>query len=119
LLLRPHKTLQGSDARQVSGQEHPPSRRARHAAVCDAGWAADALLPCHRTVVAPAQRGRGRAGLRRDWTSAPHDRGPAIWGVQGAWDPGEQRPSRSQTVGTAVRANREPSAGVEVVGQAP
>jgi hypothetical protein len=119
LLLRPHKPLHGRYALHVSGQERPPSRRARHAAGCDAGGAADALLPCHRQVVAPEPRGRGREVLRLEWTAAQPDRGPALWGVPGAGDQGEKRPSRAQPVGPAVRAHRAQIAGVAGGGQAP
>lgn len=119
LLLSPNKTLQGIYAGQVWPQEHPPSRRAMHAAVFEAGWRADELLPRHRAIIAADHRGRGREVVSLDWTYAHHDRGPSIWGVHGAWDHVEKRPSRYQTVLTAVVANRERFDGVEVRVQPP
>ena len=119
LILSPNKTLQGIYDLQVAGQERLPSRRAMHEAVFEAGWAADELMPCHRKVIAPDHQGRGREVLSLDWTYAHHDRGPAIWGVQGAWDHVEKRPARYQTVVTAVLANRDVIDGVEVVVQQP
>jgi hypothetical protein len=80
LMLSPNKTLQGLYEVQVWGEDEQPSRRARHAAVFEAGWAADALLPLHRQVVAPAHRGHGRAVLSLDWTYAHHECGPKMWG---------------------------------------
>ena len=59
LILSPNKTLQGIYDLQVWGTDGKPSRRAMHEAVFEAGWDADALLPLHRQVVAPAHRGRG------------------------------------------------------------
>jgi hypothetical protein len=119
LILSPNQTLQGMYDLQVWGEDIKPSRRAMHEAVFEAGWDADALLPLHRQVVAPAHRGRGREVLSLDWTYAHHDRGPTIWGVQAAWDHVEKRPARYQTVVTAVLANRELIDGVEVVVQQP
>jgi hypothetical protein len=119
LVLSPNKTLQGIYDVQVWERERGPSRRAMHEAVFEAGWAADERMPCHRKLVAADYRGRGRAVLSVDWTYAHHDRGPAIWGVQGAWDHVEKRPSRYQTVVPAVLANRELLDGVEVVVQVP
>jgi hypothetical protein len=119
LVLSPNKTLQGIYDVQVWGGALACSRRAMHEAVFEAGWAGDELMPCHRKVVAPDHRGRGREVLSLDWTYAHHDRGPAIWGVQAAWDHVEKRPARYQTVVTAVLANRELIDGVEVVVQQP
>jgi hypothetical protein len=119
LLLSPNKTLQGLYDLHVWEDGAPPSRRAMHEAVFEAGWDADGLMPCHRAVVAPDHRGRGREVLSLDWTYAHHDRGPAIWGGKAAWDHGEKRPSRYQTVVTAVVANRAVIDGVEVVVQQP
>src|SRR5262249_41923406 len=82
-------------------------------------WDADALLPLHRKVVAPAHRGRGRAVLSLDWTYAHHERGPKIWGVKKAWDHVERRMAPYQTIVTAVIANRERLDGLEVVVQQP
>ena len=45
----------------------PPRRRARHAAVLDAGGAAAHGRHRHRALVAPDQQGRGREGLSVDW----------------------------------------------------
>jgi hypothetical protein len=90
-----------------------------HEAVFEAGWAADALMPHHRQVIAPDHRGRGREVLSLDWTYAHHERGPKIWGVKKAWDHVQQRLTPYQTVVTAVVANREFLDGVEVVVQPP
>jgi hypothetical protein len=119
LVLSPNKTLQGIYDVQVWGGPRACWRRAMHEAVFEAGWAGDELMPCHRKVVAPDHRGRGREVLSLDWTYAHHDRGPAIWGVQAAWDHVEKRPARYQTVVTAVLANRELIDGVEVIVQQP
>jgi hypothetical protein len=119
LLLSPNKTLQGIYALQVWEEGQPPSRRAMHEAVFEAGWAADALMPHHRKVIAPDHRGRGREVLSLDWTYAHHERGPKIWGVKRAWDHVQQRLTPYQTVVTAVVANREFLDGVEVVVQQP
>jgi hypothetical protein len=119
LILSPHKTLQGIDALQVWEEEQAPSRRAMHEAVCEAGWAADRLMPHHRQVSAPDQRGRGREVLSLDWTYAHHERGLKIWGVKKAWDHVEKRLTPYQTVLTAVVANRTCLDGVEVVVQVP
>ena len=119
LLLSPHKTLQGLYDIQVWESEHVPSRRAMHAAVFEAGWDAQALMPRHRAVMAREHRGRGRAVLSLDWTYAHHERGPQSWGSNKAWDHVEQRYGRDQTVVTAVVANRELLDGIEVVVQEP
>jgi hypothetical protein len=39
-----------------------------HEGVCEAGGAADALMPHHRAVIAEAHRGRGREVISLDWT---------------------------------------------------
>ena len=119
LMLSPNKTLQGIDDLQVWGTDEQPSRRAMHEAVFEAGWDADALLPLHRQVVAPAHRGRGREVLSLDWTYAHHDRGPKIWGVKKAWEHVERRLAQYQTIVTAVITNRERLDGIEVRVQQP
>src|ERR687888_2280061 len=119
LILSPNKTLQGIYDVQVWGTDEKPSRRAMHEAVFEAGWDADALLPLHRQVVAPAHRGRGREVLSLDWTYAHHERGPKIGGVKKAWDHVERRMAPYQTIVTAVIANRERLDGLEVVVQQP
>jgi hypothetical protein len=119
LILSPYKTLQGIYDAQVWEDDAPPSRRAMHAAVFEAGWDVDGLLPQHRAVVAPAHRGRGREVLCIDWTYAHHDRGPHIWGVKKRWDHVERRQSLYQTVLTAVVANRDLIDGLDVVVQPP
>jgi hypothetical protein len=63
LLFSPNKTLQGLDDVQVWAGDHPPSRRAMHAAVFEAGGDDEALMPRHRAVIARAHRGRGRGVL--------------------------------------------------------
>jgi hypothetical protein len=119
LILSPHKTLQGTYDLQVWSRDCPPSRRTMHEAVFEAGWAAEALMPRHRALVAPAHCGRGHEVLCLDWTFAHHERGPHIWGVTKGWDDVEQRLARYQTVVTAVVANRGRIDGVEVVVQVP
>jgi hypothetical protein len=119
LLLSPNKTLQGLYDVQVWEREHAPSRRAMHAAVFEAGWDNEVLMPRHRAVIAREHRGRGREVLSLDWTYAHHERGPKIWGINKAWDHSEQRYGRYQTVVTAVVANRELIDGIEVVVQEP
>jgi hypothetical protein len=119
LLLSPNKTLQGIYDMQVWEPGAPPSRRAMHEAVFEAGWAADALMPHHRAVIAGAHRGRGREVISRDWTYAHHERGRKIWGVKKAWDHVKQRLVPYQTVVTAVMAHRTRLDGLEVLVQQP
>jgi hypothetical protein len=119
LLLSPNKTLQGIYDAQVWPGGAQPSRRAMHAAVFEAGWDSDRLLPRHRALVAPEHQGRGREVLSLDWTYRHHDRGPHIWGVKKRWDHVEGRMARYQTVGTAVLANRTLIDGLEAVIQPP
>lgn len=119
LILSPHKTLQGIYDAHVWEADAQPSRRAMHAAVFEAGWDIDGLLPQHRAVVAPAHRGRGREVVCVDWTYAHHERGPHIWGVKKRWDHVERRQSLDQTVRTAVVAHRDFIDGIAVVVQPP
>ena len=119
LLLSPNKTLQGIYDVQVWEPGVPHSRRAMHEAVFEAGWAADALMPHHRAVIAGAHRGHGREVISLDWTYAHHERGLKIWGVKKAWDHVAQRLAPYQTVVTAVVANRGRLDGIEVVVQQP
>jgi hypothetical protein len=88
-------------------------------AVLEAGWAADALMPHHRTLIAGAHRGRGREVSRVDWTSVHHERGLQIGGVKKAWEHVEHRLAPYQTVVTAVIAHRVRLDGIEVRGQQP
>ena len=90
-----------------------------HEAVFEAGWDADALMPHHRAVVACAHRGRGREVISVDGTSAHHERGRQMWGVQKAWDHVENRLAPYQTVVTAVIAHRVRLDGREVRVQQP
>jgi hypothetical protein len=119
LLLSPHKTLQGIYDVQVWEPGAPRSRRAMHEAVFEAGWAADALMPHHRAVIACEHRGRGREVISLDWTYAHHERGLKIWGVKKAWDHVAHRLVPYQTVVTAVIANRTRLDGLEVLVQQP
>jgi hypothetical protein len=119
LLLSPNKTLQGVYAGQVWEPGAPRSRRAMHEAVFEAGWAADALMPHHRAVIACEHRGRGREVISLDWTYAHHERGRKIWGVKKAWDHVQHRLVPYQTVVTAVIANRARLDGIEVLVQQP
>jgi hypothetical protein len=119
LILSPNKTLQGIYDTQVWQNGDQPSRRAMHAAVFEARWDVEGLMPLHREVVAPAHRGHGREVVCLDWTYAHHDRGPRIWGVKRRWDHVEKRQSLYQTVLTAVVANGELIDGIDVVVQPP
>jgi len=119
LLLSPNKTLQGLYDVQVWPGDHTPSRRAMHAAVFEAGWDAEALMPRHRAVIAPEHRGRGREVLSLEWRYAHHERGPKSWAINKAWDHVEKRMALYQTVVTAVIANRACLDGVAVVVQPP
>ena len=119
LILSPNKTLQGLYDAQVWEPGAPRSRRAMHEAVFEAGWAADALMPHHRAVIAGAHRGCGREVISLDWTYAHHERGPKIWGVKKAWEHVQQRLAPYQTVVTAVIANRGRLDGIEVLVQQP
>jgi len=119
LILSPKKTLQGIYDGQVWEPDTPHSRRAMHEAVFEAGWAAEALMPRHRAVVAGAHRGRGREVISLDWTYAHHERGRKMWAVHNAWDHVAHRLASYQTVVTAVVANRGRLDGIEVVVQQP
>jgi hypothetical protein len=57
-----------------------------HAAVFEAGWDSDGLLPRHRAVVAAAHRGRELEVVSLDWTHVHHDRGPEIDVFERAYD---------------------------------
>jgi DDE superfamily endonuclease len=105
LILSPNKTLQGIYDLQVWDTESP-SRRAMHAAVFEAQWDAEALMPRHRAVVAQDHGRRGREIISLDWTLAHHEWGPKIYGVTKSYDYVERRMARFQTVVTAVVANR-------------
>jgi hypothetical protein len=119
LLLSPHNTLQGIYDGQVWEPGAPRSRRAMHEAVFEAGWAAGALMPHHRAVIAGEHRGRGREVISLDWTYAHHERGCKIWGVKKAWDHVAHRLVPYQTVVTAVMANHARLDGIEVLVQPP
>ena len=118
LIMSPNKTLQGIYDAQV--WEGPaPSRRALHTGVFEAGWDDDVLMPRHRAEVAADYRGRGRAVISLDWTLAPHERGPKVYGVRRVYDYVAHRTTLLQTVVTAVVANREVFDGLDVIVQAP
>jgi hypothetical protein len=119
LLLSPNKTLQGIYAQHVWPEEQGPSRRAMHAAVFEAGWDSDGLLPRHRAVVAGEHRGRGLEVVSVDWTYVHHDRGPEIYAAKRAYDHVEGRMSTYQTLVTAVVANAERVDGVAIEVQFP
>jgi hypothetical protein len=118
LILSPNKTLQGIYDLQVWDAENP-SRRAMHAAVFEAQWDAEALMPRHRAVVAQDHGRQGREVVSLDWTLAHHEWGPKIYGVTKSYDYVERRMARFQTVMTAVVANRALVDGIEVRVQAP
>jgi hypothetical protein len=86
--------------------------------VFEAGWAAAALMPRHRAVVAGHQ-GRRREGISLDWTYAQHARGRKMWAVPNARDHVEPPLASEQTVVTAVVAHHGRRAGIEVVVQQP
>ena len=90
-----------------------------HEAVFEAGWAADALMPHHRAVIAGAHCGRGREIISLDGTYAHHERSHKMWGVQKAWDHVQHRLVPYQTVVTAVIANRARLDGIEGLVQQP
>ncbi len=90
-----------------------------HAAVFEAGWKSEELMPRHREVVSRDHRGKGREVIGIDWTLTHHDRGPKIFGVKRAYDYVDKRMSSYQTVVTATIANREMIDGLEVVVQIP
>jgi dsDNA-binding SOS-regulon protein len=120
LIISPNKTLQGIYDLQVWDRDRKkPSRRAMHGAVFEAGWGSDALIQRHRAVVAPDHRGRGREVISLDWTFAHHDRGPEIYASEKGYDYVENRPSRYQTVVTAVISNSSLIDGLDVVVQEP
>jgi hypothetical protein len=119
LILSPNKTLQGIYAGQVWEPGAPHSRRAMHEGVFEAGWAADALMPHHRAVIAEAHRGCGREVISLDWTYAHHERGPKIGGGKKAWDPVDHRLAPYQTVMTAVIAHGARLDGIAVLVQQP
>jgi hypothetical protein len=90
-----------------------------HAAVFEAGWDSDGLLPRHRAVVAGAHRGRGLEVVSVDWTYGHHDRGPEIDGAKRAYEHVAGRMSTYQTLVTAVVANAERIDGLAVEVQFP
>jgi hypothetical protein len=118
LILSPNKTLQGIYDLQVWEGE-APSRRAMHEAVFESGWDSGALIEHHRTEVAQAYQGRGRAVISLDWTLSHPERGPKIYAVTKSYDYVERRTALFQTVVTAVVSNREWIDGLEVVAQDP
>jgi hypothetical protein len=118
LLLSPNKTLQGIYDLQVWDAESP-SRRAMHAAVFEAQWDAEALMPRHRAIVARDHGRRSREVISLDWTLAHHEWGPEIYGVTKSYDYIARRMARFQTVVTAVVANRALVDGLEVRVQEP
>ena len=118
LVLSPNKTLQGIYALQVWDRD-PPSRRAMHEAVFEAGWDSHAFITRHRVQVARDHQGRGREVISLDWTLAHHERGPEIYAVTKGYDYVERRTSLFQTVVTAVVSNHDWIDGLEIVAQDP
>ena len=90
-----------------------------HGSVFESGWGTDALIRQHRAVVAPDHRGKGREVISLDWTFAHHDRGPEIYAAEKSYDYVENRPSRLQTVVTAVISNKSLIDGLDLVVQEP
>jgi hypothetical protein len=118
LIISPNKTLQGIYDLQVwDGKK--PSRRAMHGSVFETGWGSDRLIQKHREVVSTDHRGRGREVISLDWTFAHHDRGPEIYAAEKGYDYVENRPSRFQTVVTAVISNSSLIDGLDLVVQEP
>ncbi len=119
LLLSPNKTLEGIHSQLFWSKGKQVKRRAMHAAVFEAGWKSEELMPRHREVVSRDHRGKGREVIGIDWTLTHHERGPKIFGVKRAYDYVDKRMSNYQTVVTATIANREMIDGLEVVVQIP
>ena len=118
LVLSPNQTWQGLDARQVWDRD-PPSRRARPAAVCEAGGESPAVITRPRVPVARDHHGRGREVISRDGTLAPHARGRRLFGLAWAYADVPRRTARVHPVSTAVGAPRPVMEGLETVGPAP
>jgi hypothetical protein len=77
-VLSENNTVQGIHALQVWPEGEESSRRARHAAVLEAGWSSEEVRVKHREKVAADHRaGRGREVISVDWTQAHQDRGAA------------------------------------------
>jgi hypothetical protein len=93
LVLSPNQTLQGIYALQV-GDREPPSRRALHEAVFEAGGDSPAFIKRHRVQVARDHPGRGREVISRDGTRAHHERGRRIFGLDLADDDVQTRTAR-------------------------
>jgi hypothetical protein len=120
LLVSPNKTVQGIyDLQVFPAREPPPSRRAMHEAIFEAGWDSDQLAQRHRQIIASDYRGRGRAVISLDWTFAHHERGVTIYAVKKGYDYVQKGMRQYQTVLTAVVANQERFDGLESVVQAP
>lgn len=118
LITSPNKTLQGIYDSQV-WQGDPPSRRAMHEAVFEAGWDSDGLMPSHRRQIACDYHGLGRHVISLDWTFAHHEKGPKIHGVKKGYDYVENRMGRFQTLVTATVSNACRIDGLEAVVQQP
>ena len=122
LIISPNKTLQGIYDLQIWDEKknrRNPSCRAMHGSVFESGWGSDALMEQHRAVVAADHRGCGREVISLDWTFAHHDRGPEIYATEKSYDYVENRPSRLQTLVTAVISNKSLIDGLDVVVQEP
>lgn len=122
LIISPNKTLQGIYDLQVWDEKNDrkkPSGRAMHGSVFESGWGSDSLMQQHRSVVGAEHRGRGREVISLDWTFAHHDRGPEIYAAEKSYDYVENRPSRLQTLVTAVISNKSLIDGLDVVVQEP
>jgi hypothetical protein len=85
-----------------------------HAAVFEAGWRSEELMPRPREVGSGHYRGQGRCVISLDWTLAHHDRGPKIYGVKWGYDYVKRRYGRFQTVLTATVSNAKRVDGLEV-----
>ena len=78
LVISPSKTLQGIYDLQV-WQGDPPSRRAMHDVVFEAGWDSGKFIRKRRTKVTVSHPGRDKEIIDLDWTFSHHDRGPQIY----------------------------------------
>ena len=89
-----------------------------HAAVFEAGWESEGLLPRHREVVSDDYR-QSRQVISLDWSLLHHEYGPEIYGVKRGYDYVEKRYGRFQTVLTATVSNAKRVDGIAVEVQLP
>ena len=119
LTVSPNKTLQAIHDLQVWPEERQAGARAMHAAVFEARWQSDELMPRHRELIGTKYKGKGRHTISLDWTFSHHDRGPEIFGVKKGYDYVKGCYGLFQTVLTAAVANRERLEGIDAEVQSP